>query len=122
MIETISNYREKVAFNPERFNPVVIAQNERVKVILVCLETGQFIPAHSPKVDLTLYVLEGKGTLIAGSKEENIRPGGIAFIPAGEKRGLKVQTRLVALHIVTPPPTEADHTEVAAKLKKGSWK
>ncbi len=84
-------FRDRVAFAKKRFNPVALAGNERVKVLLVCLEPGQFIPVHQPGVDLTLAVLEGKG-------------------------------RLVAFHIVTPPPTEADHAGVVAMLKQGRWK
>ncbi len=70
---------------------------------------------------MTLVVLEGEGTLVAGAREEPARAGAMVFVPAGEARGLKAGTRLVALHVVTPPPTEKDHTEVAARLKSGNW-
>jgi hypothetical protein len=45
----------------------------------------------------------------------------VIFVPAGEARGLRAETRLVALHVVGPPPTEKDHFEVMAKLKDGKW-
>jgi len=118
----IQSYKETAAFRPEKFNPVVLGENERVKVIEACFEPGQFIPAHQPGVDLTLVVLEGTGALIAGEYEEPIAPGAIAFIPAGERRGIRADTRLVILHVVTPPPTEADHVQVMAGLKRGTWK
>ncbi len=118
----ISAFRDRAAFAKDRFNPVALAGNERVKVLLVCLEPGQFIPVHQPGVDLTLAVLEGTGRLVAGDREEAVSAGTLAFIPAGEARGLKAETRLVAFHVVTPPPTEADHAGVAAKLKQGTWK
>jgi quercetin dioxygenase-like cupin family protein len=122
MSSAITSYKDVVAFKAERFNPIVLAENQRVKVILVCLEPGQFIPVHSPGVDMALIVLEGEGLLVAGDREEPARPGVVAFVPAGENRGLKAQTRLVALHIVTPPPTQADHAGVAAGLAKGQWR
>lgn len=28
----------------------------------------------------------------------------------------------VALHVVSPPPTDADHAEVRSKLQRGTWK
>ena len=84
--------------------------------------TGQFIPVHRPRVDMLLLVLEGEGQLVAGDREEVAGPGTTVFVPAGEARGLKAVTRLVALHVVSPPPTEADHVEVAARLKQGAWK
>ena len=122
MSAVITTFQDAAAFRPERFNPVVLAENQRVKVILVCLEPGQFIPVHSPRVDMALVILEGEGMLVAGEREEAARPGVVAFVPAGESRGLKAQTRLVALHVVTPPPTPADHAGVAAGLAKGEWR
>ena len=113
---------KSAAFRPERFNPIVLAENQRVKVIMVCLEPDQFIPVHSPQVDMALVILEGEGILVAGEREEAVRPGVVAFVPAGENRGLKAQTRLVALHVVTPPPTQADHAGVMAGLAKGEWR
>ena len=118
----LSSYREAVSFKPEKFNPVAIAGSSRVKVVLTCLEPGQFIPVHRPGVDMLLLVLEGEGQLVAGDREAAAGPGTIAFAPAGEARGLRAVTRLVALHVVSPPPTEADHVEVAARLKQGVWK
>lgn len=118
----LPSYRDRAAFAKDRFNPVVVSATERVRVVLVCCEPGQFIPVHQPGVDLTFVILEGEGRLVAGAQEEHVSPGAVAFIPAGEARGLKAETRLVALHVVTPPPTEADHAGVAEKLKRGVWK
>ena len=115
-------YDQRATFRSEHFNPVPLAESERVKVLLVCLEPGQFIPVHQPGVDLALVVLEGQGQIVAGNREESIGPGAIAFAPAGETRGLKAETRLIALHVVAPPPTEADHAEVMTGLQRGDWK
>jgi quercetin dioxygenase-like cupin family protein len=118
----MTSYDQMATFRPEHFNPVLLAESERVKVLLVCLEPGQFIPVHRPGVDLALVVLEGRGQIVVGNREEAIRPGAIAFAPAGEMRGLKAETRLIALHVVAPPPTEADHAEVMTGLQRGDWK
>ncbi len=122
MATVLGSYQQAAAFRSDRFNPVVLAENERVKVILACMEPEQFIPVHSPGVDLTLVVLQGEGRLVAGDREEQIAPGTVAFVPAGQLRGLKATTRLVALHVVTPPPTEEDHAGVAAGLQHGRWR
>ena len=112
----LSSYRDAVAFRPERFNAVPLAANQRVKAVLTCFEPGQFIPAHRPGVDMVLVVLEGEGVFANGEAEQPIGPGCTVFVPAGGVRGVKATTRMVALHVVTPPPTEADHREVAAAL------
>lgn len=121
MAVILSSYRDMVAFRPEKFNPIVIAGTSYMRAVLTCLEPGQFIPVHRPGVDMLLLVLEGEGRLVAGEQEDAAGPGTAVFVPAGEARGLKAQTRIVALHVVSPPPTDADHVEVAARLKQGDW-
>lgn len=122
MTEVLRSYRDAVDFHPERFNPITLAENERAKVILACFEPGQFIPVHRPGVDLTLIVLEGEGQIVAGDREETVQAGAVAFVPAGERRGIKAKTRLVILHVVTPPPTQEDHVQVMAGLRAGQWR
>lgn len=122
MANLLNSYQEAVAYRPERFNPLALAENDRVKVILACFEPGQFIPVHRPGVDLTLVVLEGEGQVVAGEHETAVGPGATAFVPAGEARGVRAETRLALLHVVTPPPTDADHTQVMAGLQRGAWR
>ena len=116
-----TSYRDSITFRPEKFNPVLLAAAAHMKAVLTCLEPGQFIPAHRPGVDMLLIVLEGEGQLIAGDQQEAAGPGTVVFVPAREARGVKATSRLVALHIVSPPPTEKDHAEVMARLKQGKW-
>jgi quercetin dioxygenase-like cupin family protein len=115
----ISDYRSAAVFQDGRFSPVALGQSERVKVVLTCFEPGQHIPVHSPGIDMTLVVLEGEGTVVAGDQEADVGPGAIVIVPAGSARGVRAKTRLVAIHLVSPPPTEADHAEVHAKLQQG---
>jgi quercetin dioxygenase-like cupin family protein len=117
----IADYRERVTFGPQRFTPVPLAESARTRALLVCLEPGQFIPVHEPNVDVTFVVLEGAGAIVAGDEEAAVRAGAVSFIPAGERRGLRATERLVALHVVSPPPTADDHTMVVAGLRRGTW-
>jgi len=121
MAAVLASYRDAVTFRPERFNPVLVAAGAHMKAVLTCLEPGQFIPVHSAGVDMALLVLEGDGQIVAGDVQEAIHPGAVVFVPAREARGVKAETRLVALHLVSPPPTEKDHFEVMVKLKQGNW-
>jgi quercetin dioxygenase-like cupin family protein len=118
----VSDYRSATAFQAGRFSPVALGETERVRVVLTCFEPDQYIPVHSPGVDMTLVVLEGEGTVVAGDQEAEVGPGAIVLVPAGSARGVKAKTRLVAVHLVSPPPTEADHVQVQAKLRQGSWR
>ncbi|MBV6433826.1 MAG: hypothetical protein IANPNBLG_04053 [Bryobacteraceae bacterium] len=118
----LKSYRDSASFRPEKFNPVMVGASAKMKALLTCLEPGQFIPVHRPGVDMLLVVLEGEGRVVAGEQEEACQAGTTVFVPAGETRGLRADSRLVAIHVVSPPPTEADHVEVAARLKQGTWK
>ena len=119
---TVRSAVASATFRTERFTPVPVAGNERARMLVVCFEPGQFIPVHRPGVDLSLVVLEGEGLLVAGDHDETVGPGSVAFVPAGQARGLKATTRLVAVTVVTPPPTDADHVEVAARLARGEFR
>ncbi len=117
----IQNYPDHVQYRNERFHPIALAETDRSKVVLACFEPGQFIPVHSPKVDVMLLVLEGEGTLVVGEEKQQVGPGAVAFAAAGEARGVKAETRMVILHVVAPRPTQLDHVEVMSKFAKGTW-
>ncbi len=122
MAALIADYRDRVRFEPQRFTPVPLAESARTRALLVCLEPGQFIPIHEPNVDVTFVVLEGAGVIVAGTEEARVGPGAVSFVPAGEARGLRATERLVALHVVSPPPTAEDHSAVMEGLRRGSWR
>jgi quercetin dioxygenase-like cupin family protein len=117
----IENYQQRTVFKDERFHPVALAETDRSKVVLACFEPGQFIPVHSPKVDVMLLVLEGEGTVVIGNLKHKVGPGAVAFAAAGETRGVKADSRMVLLHVVSPRPTQLDHVEVMSKLQSGNW-
>ena len=118
----LTTWREHMAFRPERFNPIELARTPNAKVVLACFEPGQFIPIHKPGVDLVLLVLEGSGRFADDEGEHPLAEGALAFVPAGGRRGIRADTRMVVLHVVTPPPSEADHAGVAVGLKRGTWR
>ncbi len=107
---------EWVQCDRHRLRPVLLTQNERLKVQLVCFEPGQQIPLHTPDVDLVLTVLEGHGLVIAGEKEGVVGPGSVVFVPAKVARSIRAHTRLVALAVMSPPAMAADHEEIEAAL------
>lgn len=118
----LPDYRPSTRFEPERFSPVPIAQTNCIKVVLTCFEPDQYIPIHQPAVDMGLVILEGEAEVVAGENEATVGPGAVIVVPAGEARGVRARTRLVAIHVVSPPPTEADHAAVQAGLQHGTWR
>lgn len=115
----ISDYQKEKEYQAGRFNPKVIFENERQKVILGYFKAGQFIPAHTPGVDLVLYIIEGQGEVLAGKDRFPVEAGKLIVVPAGLRRGILAQTDMTILHVVSPPPTAQDHGQVKAGLQKG---
>lgn len=120
IVESLSSMAQ---FNAEKFNPLVLSQTPHSKTMLVCFEAGQAIPVHSPGADLTLLLLEGRAILVDGERElPEAGPGAMLHVEAGRPRGIKAMERTLALVVVAPPPTKADHVEVAKHLAAGTWR
>jgi quercetin dioxygenase-like cupin family protein len=117
----LSDYHACTRFAAERFSPVPLVQTDRLKVVLTCLEAGQFIPVHAPGADMLLVVLESVGAVVARQTECSVSRGSIIVVPVGESRGVKASTRLVTIHVVSLPPGESDHAAVQAGLERGTW-
>lgn len=104
----------------EAFTPVTLAEGAHLKALLVCFRPGQSIPVHAPGIDLALLVLEGSGTLASAEGETPLEVGTMAFVPAGQTRGITAKTQMTAFQVVSPPPTRADHRDVEAGLARGA--
>jgi quercetin dioxygenase-like cupin family protein/hemerythrin-like domain-containing protein len=110
MDTVVANARELASFEADGFRPAVVFESERMKVVLVALEPGQAIDVHAPQVDMAVAVLDGMGEVFAGDRPRAVRAGDLAVVPAGQRRGLRATTeRLIALHVVSPPPTPETH-------------
>ncbi len=114
-----TSFEKERDFDDRTFSPVPVYTGESYRVILGYLRAGQFIPVHSPKTDLVLLVHSGDGQVVAGDRAFDVRPGDLVIVPKGQKRGVKARSDMEILHLVSPPPTDADHEEVAQKLQLG---
>jgi hypothetical protein len=45
----------------------------------------------------------------------------MVVVPRKMKRGVKARTDMVILHVVSPPPTQADHGDMAARIARGDF-
>ena len=115
------NAQELKSFGEKNFAPNVVYQSSEIKVVLAYFKKGQFIPVHTPAVDLVLYILEGEAAVVAGDERLTAAKDDLIIIPKGAKRGVKALTELTILHVVQPPPAAEDHNEVHAKLAQGRF-
>jgi quercetin dioxygenase-like cupin family protein len=109
------------SFDEKKFNPKVVYQTEHLRVIFVYLKKGQFIPVHSPGVDVILCILEGDAEVVAGEERIQTKVNDLVVVPKGVKRGVRALTDLTVLHVVQPPPSEEDHKEVHQRLALGKF-
>lgn len=109
------------SYDNKKFNPKTIYQSDQIRVILAYFKKGQFIPVHTPDIDLVLCMLEGEAELVAGEGRIIASLSDIIIIPKGIKRGIRALTDLMILHIVQPPPSDEDHKEVHQKLAAGKF-
>ncbi len=111
MDAVVGSPEELAVFRPGAFTPTLLFETGRFKVVLAALEPDQEIPLHAPDVDVAVAVLRGTGELWVGEAPRDVAAGDVAVIPAGVTRGVRPRGgRLVLLHVVSPPPTAADHT------------
>lgn len=113
--------REKAAFDSARFAAKALFESPDMKVIQAAFKAGQFIPVHTPDVNVVIYVLSGEGEVVAGDERRKVREGDLVVVPRKMKRGVRAKTDMVILHVVAPPPTQADHGDMAARIARGDF-
>ncbi len=115
------NALELKSLDDAKFVPKAVYQSKGMKVVLAYFKEGQFIPVHSPAVELVLCIIDGKAEVVAGEERVAAGKNDIIIIPKGEKRGVKALSELTVLHVVQPPPSDIDHKEVHARLAQGKF-
>jgi quercetin dioxygenase-like cupin family protein len=115
------NAEELKSFDENKFNPKTVYQTGQVKVVCAYFRRGQFIPVHTPGVDVVLFILSGEAEIVAGDEKIRAKPSDLVVIPRGVKRGVKALTELSVLHVVQPSPSEQDHKEVHEKIAAGKF-
>ncbi len=113
--------KEKVEFDPKRFLPKPLFECGEMKVVLASFRAGQFIPVHAPDVNVVLYILSGEGEVVAGEERRKVREGDLVVVPRMMKRGVRARTDMTVLHVVSPPPPQADHGDMAARIARGDF-
>jgi quercetin dioxygenase-like cupin family protein len=116
-----ANMKELKSFDERKFNPKALYQTDNIKVIAAYFKSGQFIPVHTPGVDVVICVLEGEAEIVAGEEKFVAKKNDLIVVPKGIRRGVKALTELSLLHVVQPAPSEKDHVEVHQKIATGRF-
>lgn len=88
---------ERIQFSP-MFQPQILRNANGLKVPLICMQPGQFIPPH-PGGTGVFYIVEGKATMTIEGKDVAVSAGDMIFIEKGENRGIKAVEKLTAFAV-----------------------
>ena len=110
-------------YDDERFSAVEVFRSDRTKVVCGFFEPGQFIPVHAPSSDVAIHVRSGTGLVRDGETEHRVDPGSVIVVEADTDRGIKADddSRLEALLVTAPPPTDAEHEPVRSGLQQNEF-
>ncbi len=117
----ITSFGKERQYSDSAFSPVPVYMAPSYRVLLTYIKAGQFIPVHTPGIDLIFVVQSGRGTMVAGNERRKIAAGDVVIVPRGVRRGVLAETDMEALHVVSPPPGDSDHEEVSRKIAAGSF-
>lgn len=120
---TAIDFDAERTYDDEKFSAVEVFRSERMKVVCGYFEPGQFIPVHAPSSDVLIDVRSGTGLVRDGDEEHRVEPGDVVTIEADADRGVKADadSRLEALLVTAPPPTDTEHEPVRRGLRTGEF-
>jgi len=100
--------RDQARFSPDKLAKIALATTARLQLDLYCVGAGQSQKPHThADQDKIYYVLEGRGRVAVGGREEPLAAGEAVLAPAGAEHGLvnDGSDPLLVLVVVSPPPT-----------------
>ncbi|MDS0222746.1 cupin domain-containing protein [Haloarcula sp. S1AR25-5A] len=120
---TATDFDAAREYDDDNFSAVEVFRSDRMKVVCGYFEPGQFIPVHAPASDVAIHVQSGTGVVRDGDTERAVEPGDLVVVEADTDRGVKANadSRLEALLVTAPPPTDAEHEPVRKGLKRDEF-
>ena len=97
----LPDWNDKIVYGAVGPQPSILAEDEKLKLILAGLEPGQRIPSH-PEAAAVYHFLEGNGWMTVDDERRAIEPGSIMITSQGASRGVEAETRLVFLGTRVP--------------------
>lgn len=92
----LSDWKTKIKYSADGPQPQVLAENDKVKIILGGLVAGQQIPNH-PEAFGLYHILEGTGWMTVDDERFEVASGATIITPAGARRGFEALTPLAFL-------------------------
>jgi len=119
----VTDFDAERAYDDEMFAAHKVFRTDDLQVVCGYFEPGQFIPVHAPSSALVVAVQSGTGVVREGEADHRVEAGDVVTVAADVERGIRADddSRLEALLVTAPPPTEAEHEPVRAGLRRGEF-
>lgn len=94
----LPDWKDKIVYSAVGPQPNILAEDEKLKVILAGLEPGQRIPPH-PEATAVYYILQGNGWMTVDDERRAVGPGSVVIMSQGASRGVEAETQLAFLAV-----------------------
>ena len=119
----ITDFDAERAYDDETFTARKLFRTDDLQAVCGYFGPGQFVPVHAPSSALVVAVQSGTGVVREGEADHRVAPGDVVTVAADAARGVRTDdnSRLEALLVTAPPPTDAEHEPVGRGLKHGEF-
>ena len=105
--ELFPDWRALVKYSAPGPEPILLRDDEEVRVLVAGLEPGGRIPAHPERLAV-YHVLEGEGEMVVEGSRFALAAGTTVIAPRGSSRGIEAETRLAFLAVRIGPDLSND--------------
>lgn len=102
MMTTLQSFTTQLQEQADYSKPGVtrksLVKDDQVQFSLICLSAGTQMPEHSASRNVSITVIEGRGTLTLEGREITLQPGVFVYMPAKTSHALHALENLAFLH------------------------
>ena len=92
-----------IEFDDRKVNPVVLANEPDVRLLLLCLRAGQRVPEHSAAGSITVQSVTGRATFYDGEEACEMFAGSLVRLEAGQPHSVEAHTDAALLVTLIKP-------------------
>jgi uncharacterized protein (DUF2249 family)/quercetin dioxygenase-like cupin family protein len=107
-----------IEFSDRKFNPVVLANEPDVRLVLLCLRAGQRVPEHSAAGGITVQAITGRVTFYEGDEACEMSAGTLVRLAAGRTHRAEAHTNAALLVTMVKMPPVARHHDVSGAAER----
>jgi uncharacterized protein (DUF2249 family)/quercetin dioxygenase-like cupin family protein len=97
-----------IGFNDQRVNPVVLANEPDMRLLLLCMRAGQQVPEHSAAGSITVQAITGRATFYDGEEACEMFAGSLVRVEAGRLHRVEAHTDAALLVTMIKPSKAVD--------------